>query len=81
MTSCITLSAGVYIKKMKKSGNPFKDYLKLLKVGAQEESEKSLQRKQAGVYPYTRKVATTLAAEQMAKDDPILSKVSDIRST
>ncbi len=73
------LSAGVYIEKMDKSANHFKDYLKLCKgdKGAQEESEKLLKWKQPCVYS-TRKEAITLAAEQMAKD-PILSKVSDMQ--
>ena len=62
-----------------RSGNPsfsFKDYLKLIErvPRVQEESEEMLQKDQ-GVYPYTMKVATTMAAEQMAKDDPNLYKV------
>ena len=73
MTSASTHSAGLYIKKKRSinSSFSFKDYL----PGVQEESEKLLQKAQQGVYPYTMKVATTMAVKQMAKDDPNLYKV------
>ena len=75
----ITHSVGLYMTR-ERSRNPsfsFKDYLKLIERVpiVQEESEKMLQKEQQGVYPYTTQLATTMAAEQMAKDDPNLYKV------
>ena len=80
----ITHSVGLYMK-IEKSRNPsfsFKDYLKLIErvPKVQEESEKMLQIAQQSVYPYTTEVATTMAVEQMAKDDPNLYKVGGCSS-
>ena len=75
----ITYSVGIYMKieRSRNSSFSFKDYLKLVKRvhRVQEESEKMFQKDQQGVYPYTMEVATTMAAEQMAKEDPNLYKV------
>ena len=72
-------SAGLYIKteRCRKSSYSFKDYLEtVVQKGAQGRIEQDQLKKGQGPFQHTRKEAVSMAAKQMASNNPNLCKVS-----